>query len=86
MRKYQKAFVVVAMLGSVGTLGAGTAQAGGMSHDGSGVPAVCTAVGGAGGSGAGGLGVNLLNINVLGDQTNSAANGTGGAGGSATCN
>jgi hypothetical protein len=40
-------------------------------------------VGGAGGKGAGGIGVNLLNIDVLGDQTNSAADGLGGAGGSA---
>jgi hypothetical protein len=39
--------------------------------------------GGAGGKGTGGIGVNLLNIDVLGDQTNSAANGVGGNGGSA---
>jgi len=39
--------------------------------------------GGNGGKGAGGVGVNLLDINVLGDQTNSAADGVGGAGGSA---
>ena len=39
---------------------------------------------GNGGDGTGGIGVNLLNIDLLGDQTNSAANGTGGAGGS--CN
>jgi hypothetical protein len=30
-----------------------------------------------------GIGLNVLNINVLGDQTNSAADGVGGAGGSA---
>jgi hypothetical protein len=40
-------------------------------------------VGGAGGKGTGGIGVNLLDIDVLGDQTNSAADGVGGAGGSA---
>ncbi|MET7291226.1 hypothetical protein ABZS79_03535 [Streptomyces griseoloalbus] len=83
MRKYQKAFVVVAMLGAVGTLGAGTAQAGDVStnHD----AFVCSAVGGAGGAGSGGIGINALNINLIGDQTNSAANGMGGAGGNASC-
>jgi hypothetical protein len=40
-------------------------------------------VGGNGGKGAGGIGLNVLDINVLGDQTNSAADGVGGAGGSA---
>ncbi len=40
-------------------------------------------VGGAGGKGTGGIGLNVLNIDVLGDQTNSAADGVGGAGGSA---
>ncbi len=40
-------------------------------------------VGGAGGDAQGGLGVNLLNINVLGTQTNSAADAVGGAGGNA---
>ncbi|MGH3721232.1 MAG: hypothetical protein ACRDRI_20750 [Pseudonocardiaceae bacterium] len=40
-------------------------------------------VGGNGGTGRGGIGVNLLNIALLGDQTNSAGNGFGGAGGSA---
>ena len=39
--------------------------------------------GGAGGKGTGGIGLNVLNIDVLGDQTNSAADGVGGAGGSA---
>ena len=38
---------------------------------------------GDGGKGHGGLGVNLLNIDLFGDQTNSAGDGTGGAGGSA---
>ena len=38
---------------------------------------------GAGGKGHGGLGINLLNIDLFGDQTNSAGDGTGGAGGSA---
>lgn len=45
--------------------------------------------GGNGGDGEGGLGINLLNIDLIGDQTNSAANGYGGNGGSAnggTCN
>jgi hypothetical protein len=40
-------------------------------------------VGGAGGKGTGGIGLNVLDIDVLGDQTNSAADGVGGAGGSA---
>ena len=40
-------------------------------------------VGGEGGVGRGGLGINALNINAFGDQTNSAGDGTGGAGGSA---
>jgi hypothetical protein len=40
-------------------------------------------VGGAGGKGTGGIGLNILNIDVLGDQTNSAADGIGGNGGSA---
>ncbi|GGV72555.1 hypothetical protein FHS32_001432 [Streptomyces albaduncus] len=83
MRKYQKAFVVVAMLGSVGTLGAGTAQAGGMSTN-HGVD-VCQAVGGSGGSASGGIGINALNINLIGDQMNSAGDGMGGAGGNASC-
>jgi hypothetical protein len=39
--------------------------------------------GGAGGKGTGGIGLNVLNIDVLGDQTNSAADGIGGPGGSA---
>jgi hypothetical protein len=39
--------------------------------------------GGAGGKGTGGIGLNVLNIDVLGDQTNSAADGVGGNGGSA---
>lgn len=39
--------------------------------------------GGNGGDGEGGLGINLLNIDLIGDQTNSAANGYGGNGGSA---
>jgi hypothetical protein len=82
MRKYQKAFVVVAMLGAVGTLGAGTAQAGHMSTN----PGAAVCVGGAGGSGSGGIGINALNINLIGEQMNSAANGVGGAGGNASCN
>jgi hypothetical protein len=40
--------------------------------------------GGAGGKGTGGIGVNLLDIDVLGDQTNSAADGVGGRGGAAS--
>jgi hypothetical protein len=40
--------------------------------------------GGAGGKGTGGIGVNLLDIDVLGDQTNSAADGVGGHGGGAS--
>src|ERR1700710_2245500 len=39
--------------------------------------------GGEGGVGRGGLGINALNINAFGDQTNSAGDGIGGAGGSA---
>ena len=39
--------------------------------------------GGAGGKGQGGIGLNVLNIDVIGDQTNSAADGFGGRGGSA---
>jgi hypothetical protein len=39
--------------------------------------------GGAGGDAQGGLGLNVLNINVLGTQTNSAADAIGGAGGNA---
>ena len=35
------------------------------------------------GAGRGGLGINLLNLNLFGDQTNSAGDGVGGAGGSA---
>jgi len=37
--------------------------------------------GGNGGEGEGGIGLNVLNIDVFGDQTNSAGNGIGGAGG-----
>ena len=40
-------------------------------------------VGGAGGKGTGGIGLNVLDIDVLGDQTNSAADGVGGHGGGA---
>ena len=39
--------------------------------------------GGNGGEGEGGLGVNLLNIVLFDEQHNEAANGYGGAGGSA---
>jgi hypothetical protein len=39
--------------------------------------------GGPGGKGAGGIGLNVLNIDVIGDQTNSAADGVGGHGGNA---
>jgi hypothetical protein len=39
--------------------------------------------GGNGGEGEGGLGVNLLNIVLFDEQNNEAANGYGGAGGSA---
>ncbi|MBV8539229.1 MAG: hypothetical protein JO364_06430 [Pseudonocardiales bacterium] len=39
--------------------------------------------GGAGGKAEGGIGLNVLNIDVIGDQTNSAADAFGGAGGSA---
>ncbi|MBV8540509.1 MAG: hypothetical protein JO063_05185 [Pseudonocardiales bacterium] len=39
--------------------------------------------GGAGGKAQGGIGLNVLNIDVLGDQTNSAADAFGGHGGSA---
>ena len=38
---------------------------------------------GAGGVGRGGLGLNLINLNLFGDQTNSAGDGFGGAGGTA---
>jgi hypothetical protein len=38
---------------------------------------------GGSGGGRGGLGINDLNINAFGDQTNSAGDGIGGAGGSA---
>ena len=38
---------------------------------------------GPGGVGRGGLGSNLININLFGDQTNTAGNGFGGAGGTA---
>ena len=38
--------------------------------------------GGKGGVGRGGLGINLINLNLFGDQTNSAGDGVGGAGGS----
>jgi hypothetical protein len=82
MRKYQKAAVVMAMLGSVGFLGAGVAQAG----DGSGVDIdttqtnACKLTGDAGGAGL----VNALNdvnvgIGILGQgvddsQTQTCAN------------
>ena len=36
---------------------------------------------GNGGDAYGGIGINLLNLDLLGDQTNSAGNATGGAGG-----
>ena len=39
--------------------------------------------GGDGGAGRGGIGLNVLNIDAFGDQTNSAGDGVGGAGGSA---
>jgi hypothetical protein len=39
--------------------------------------------GGNGGAGRGGIGLNVLNIDAFGDQTNSAGDGTGGAGGDA---
>jgi hypothetical protein len=39
--------------------------------------------GGDGGNAYGGIGINLLDINLIGDQTNSAANAYGGHGGSA---
>lgn len=39
--------------------------------------------GGNGGAGEGGIGLNVLNIDLVGDQTNSAANGYGGNGGDA---
>jgi hypothetical protein len=39
--------------------------------------------GGPGGKGTGGIGLNVLDIDVLGDQTNSAADGVGGHGGGA---
>ncbi|HEV7451952.1 MAG TPA: hypothetical protein VGO16_11295 [Pseudonocardiaceae bacterium] len=35
-----------------------------------------------GGIGKGGLGLNLINANIFGDQTNTAGDGFGGAGGS----
>ena len=38
-------------------------------------------VGGRGGVGRGGIGANLINVNLLGDQTNAAGSGYGGAGG-----
>jgi hypothetical protein len=39
--------------------------------------------GGAGGNAHGGVGLNVLNIDVIGDQTNSAADAVGGRGGAA---
>ena len=35
------------------------------------------------GGGRGGLGLNLINLNLFGDQTNTAGDGFGGAGGTA---
>ncbi|WP_234323934.1 hypothetical protein [Streptomyces sp. NRRL S-481] len=102
MRKLQKAFVVVTMLGSVGVLGAGTAQADDTTDANNGtVPATCTALGGEGGAGGSAsisdIDVTQVNIAVADDpssvsQTNEASivavGGDGGDGGSAgaACN
>src|SRR5687767_7317393 len=71
MRKLQRAFVVVAMLGSAGLVGAGTAQAGGTTDPTD--PHTCTVTAKGGDGGAGGSATadqNDINqvIIISGDQ------------------
>ncbi|MET9759456.1 hypothetical protein ABZ016_10410 [Streptomyces sp. NPDC006372] len=75
MRKLQKAFAVVTMLGSVGLLGAGTAQADDTTDvNNAKVPPTCTATASGGGGGAGGSAtindneINQSNIAVVDGQ------------------
>lgn len=97
MRKLQKAFVVVTMLGSVGVLGAGTALADDTTDVNNATP-MCTSTALGGDGGAGGSAsirdndVTQLNIAVAEDQSTitqtnevnfAAVGGDGGQGGDA---